>query len=96
MDQTSYTYTGAEIEPKVSVKLNGKAIDASEYKVKVNNGINVGTAEVVVEMNSKSDYQGSKTLTATITPAKISDLKFVIKDTNKQYYNGKLYQKQRA
>ena len=54
-----------------------------------NNGINVGTAEVVVEMNSKSDYQGSKTLTATITPAKISDLKFVIKDTNKQYYNGK-------
>ena len=89
LDQTSYTYTGAEIEPKVSVKLNGKAIDASEYKVKVNNGINVGTAEVVVEMNSKSDYQGSKTLTATITPAKISDLKFVIKDTNKQYYNGK-------
>ena len=89
LDQTSYTYTGAEIEPKVSVKLNGKAIDASEYKVKVNNGINVGTAEVVVEMNSKSDYQGSKTLTATITPAKISDLKFVIKDTKKQYYNGK-------
>ena len=89
LEQTSYTYTGAEIEPKVSVKLNGKAVDASEYKVKVNNGINVGTAEVVVEMNSKSDYQGSKTLTATITPAKISDLKFVIRDTNKQYYNGK-------
>ena len=89
LDQTSYTFTGTTIEPKVSVKLNGKAFEAGkDYTVKVNNGINVGTAEVVVTMNSaNSKYQGSKKLSATITPAKLSDVKFEIKKGCDQVYD---------
>ena len=89
LDQTSYTFTGTTIEPKVSVKLNGKAFEAGkDYTVKVNNGINVGTAEVVVTMNSaNSKYQGSKKLSATITPAKLSDVKFEIKKDCDQVYD---------
>ena len=88
LDQTSYTFTGTTIEPKVSVKLNGKAFEAGkDYTVKVNNGINVGTAEVVVTMLDHSKYQGSKKLSATITPAKLSDVKFEIKKDCDQVYD---------
>ena len=88
LDQTRYTFTGTTIEPKVSVKLNGKAFEAGkDYTVKVNNGINVGTAEVVVTMLDHSKYQGSKKLSATITPAKLSDVKFEIKKNCDQVYD---------
>ena len=88
LDQTSYTFTGTTIEPKVSVKLNGKAFEAGkDYTVKVNNGINVGTAEVVVTMLDNSGYQGTKKLSATITPAKLSDVKFEIKKDCDQVYD---------
>ena len=89
LDQSNYTFTGTTIEPKVSVKLNGKAFEAGkDYTVKVNNGINVGTAEVVVTMiGDKSGYQGSKKLSATITPAKLSDIKFEIKKDCDQVYD---------
>ena len=88
LDETNYTFTGETIKPKVSVKLNGKAfVEGEDYTVKVNNGINVGTAEVVVTMKKESGYQGSKKLSATITPAKLSDVKFVIKENKAQVYD---------
>ncbi len=88
LDETNYTFTGETIKPKVSVKLNGKAfVEGEDYTVKVNNGINVGTAEVVVTMKKESGYQGSKKLSATITPAKLSDVKFVIKEGKEQVYD---------
>ena len=90
LDQTSYVFTGTTIEPKVSVKLNGKAFDeGTDYTVSVKNGINVGTADVVVTLKESTGYKGSKTLSATITPAKLSDVKFAIKsdDANKQVYD---------
>ena len=90
LDQTSYVFTGTTIEPKVSVKLNGKAFDeGTDYTVSVKNGINVGTADVVVTLKESTGYKGSKTLSATITPAKLSDVKFAIKsgDSNKQVYD---------
>ena len=88
LDETNYTFTGETIKPKVSVKLNGKAfVEGEDYTVKVNNGINVGTAEVVVTMKKESGYQGSKKLSATITPAKLSDVKFVIKENKEQVYD---------
>ena len=90
LDQTSYTFTGTTIEPKVSVKLNGKAfVKDTDYTVSVKNGINVGTADVVVTLKESTGYKGSKTLSATITPAKISDVKFVIKDGHDQVYDTK-------
>ena len=89
LDQSSYTFTGTTITPKVSVKLNGKAFEeGKDYTVKVNNGINAGTAEVVVTMLAGSGYQGTKKLSATITPAKLSDVKFAIKEDKKQVYDG--------
>ena len=90
LDQTSYVFTGTTIEPKVSVKLNGKAFDeGTDYTVSVKNGINVGTADVVVTLKGSTGYKGSKTLSATITPAKLSDVKFAIKsgNANKQVYD---------
>ena len=88
LDQTSYVFTGTTIEPKVSVKLNGKAFDeGADYTVSVKNGINVGTADVVVTLKGSTGYKGSKTLSATITPAKLSDVKFAIKSANKQVYD---------
>ena len=89
LDQTSYTYTGETIKPKVTVKLNGVTYDeGKDYTVSVKNGINVGTADVVVKMLPASGYQGSKTLSATITPAKLSDVKFEIIKGKKQVYDG--------
>ena len=88
LDQSSYTFTGATIEPKVSVKLNGKAfVEGEDYTVSVKNGINVGTAEVTVTMLANSGYQGTKKLSATITPAKISDVKFAIKEGKEYTYD---------
>ena len=89
LDQTSYTYTGETIKPKVTVKLNGVTYDeGKDYTVSVKNGINVGTADVVVKMLPISGYQGSKTLSATITPAKLSDVKFEIIKGKEQVYDG--------
>jgi len=89
LDQTSYTYTGETIKPKVTVKLNGVTYDeGKDYTVSVKNGINVGTADVVVKMLPASGYQGSKTLSATITPAKLSDVKFEIIKGKEQVYDG--------
>ena len=89
LDQTSYTYTGETIKPKVTVKLNGVTYDeGKDYTVSVKNGINVGTADVIVKMLPASGYQGSKTLSATITPAKLSDVKFEIIKNKKQVYDG--------
>ena len=89
LDQTSYTYTGETIKPKVTVKLNGVTYDeGKDYTVSVKNGINVGTADVIVKMLPLSGYQGSKTLSATITPAKLSDVKFEIIKDKEQVYDG--------
>ena len=88
LDQTSYTFTGTTIEPKVSVKLNGKAFEkGTDYTVSVKNGINVGTADVTVTLKGSTGYKGSKTLSATITPAKISDVKFAIKKDHELTYD---------
>ena len=88
LDQTSYTFTGTTIEPKVSVKLNGKAFEkGTDYTVSVKNGINVGTADVTVTLKGSTGYKGSKTLSATITPAKISDVKFAIKKGHELTYD---------
>ena len=88
LDQSSYTFTGTTIKPKVSVKLNGKAfVEGEDYTVSVKNGINVGTAEVTVTMLANSGYQGTKKLSATITPAKISDVKFAIKKGKEYTYD---------
>ena len=62
---TSFTYTGKEIEPTVTVTLGGKTLEAlTDYRIEYSNNVNEGTAAVkIVGINS---YVGEKKLTFTI------------------------------
>ena len=73
LEKTAWTYTGAPIEPKVTVKakVNGRTVTLKEadYTVEYKNNVNAGTAEVTVY--GRGDYAGSITKKFTINPAKI-------------------------
>ena len=63
--QTSYTYTGAEIKPAVTVKSGNKALTANtDYTVAYKDNKAIGTATVTV--TGKGNYKGTKSVTFTI------------------------------
>ena len=66
---TSYTWTGKEIKPAVTVKDGTAALAAANYTVSYAENKNAGTASVIVKM--KGNYSGSKTVKFTIRPKKI-------------------------
>ena len=69
-DQT-YTYTGAAIKPAVTVKYGKtKLKKGTDYTVSYKNNVDAGTATVKVK--GKGKYTGSKKVTFTIEPAKLS------------------------
>ena len=83
--QTSYVYTGAAIEPKFDIVVDGAVISPSEYKVKsLLKNIDAGTATLVVTGtgNNFSDKVDAEA-TFTITPANAEDVTAVI--TGQQY-----------
>lgn len=68
---TSYVYTGSALKPAVTVKDSaGKSIDSSNYTVAYSNNKAVGTATAKVTF--KGNYSGSKSLTFTIKPKKVT------------------------
>ena len=82
LKQTSYVYTGAAIEPKFDVVVDGAVISPDEYVIKSLTGnINVGTATVVITGKGNnhdfSDKVDAKA-TFTITPAEAEDVSAVI------------------
>lgn len=68
---TSFTYTGKQIKPKVTVANASEELSAENYTVTYSNNTNKGTATVKVTL--KGDYyEGSKTLSFTIKAKKIT------------------------
>lgn len=62
-------YTGKEIKPTVTVKLNGKKLKkGTHYTVSYKNNKKIGTASVTIK--GKNKYIGTKTATFKITPKK--------------------------
>ena len=68
---SSVVYSGYAQEPTVTVRLNGKTLQAgSDYDVSYSNNINPGTATVTV--TGKYDYTGTASTTFTITARSLS------------------------
>ena len=64
------TYTGSEIKPGVSVKLNGRSLSSSNYDVGYLNNVNAGVATIYI--TGKGTYGGSAQTTFKIKPRDIS------------------------
>ncbi|MCR5649816.1 MAG: Ig-like domain-containing protein [Lachnospiraceae bacterium] len=73
--KTSFTFTGSQIKPVVSVKdRNGTIIPMTgNYSVSYGENINKGTGTVVVSALNGGLCTGSKTLSFSIEPADLSD-----------------------
>ena len=64
-------YTGQAIQPKLTVKLNGKKLkEGSDYTVKWKKNKDIGTAKVTIK--GKGKYKGSKEVTFKIIPAAVN------------------------
>ena len=84
----SYTYTGKAITPTVIVKDGSRYLyQDTDYTLKLNNNINVGTATVTIEAKDGSGYlKGSETSrTFTITPANAEDVKVTFEQDSYSY-----------
>ena len=74
LSATSFTYTGKEIKPTVTVKdSNGKVVSSSNYTVSYSGNVNAGTGKVTIKF--KGNYSGTKTVNFTITPKLVTGLK---------------------
>lgn len=73
LDGTKFFYTGKEIKPQVTVKVEGKTLTAGkDYSVKYEDNVNVGTASVTVSgiatATETGGYTGTVKLTFSIVP----------------------------
>ncbi len=69
----SYTYSGLEITPTVTIKddLGSKLTEGSDFTVSYSNNINAGTATITV--TGKGRFRGTKEKQFTIKPNDLSD-----------------------
>ena len=92
VEKPSYTYTGKEIVPEVTVKDGNTVLQKGvDYSIKVKDNVNAGTATVTVTPLDPKAYNTNTTATATfeITPAKAEDVKVVLKETSSAESTGK-------
>lgn len=73
LEGTKFFYTGKEIQPRLTVKVDGKILTAGkDYSVRYENNVNVGTATVTVSgiatATETGGYTGSVTLKFSIVP----------------------------
>ena len=60
LDETHFPYTGEEIRPNVTVRVQGKLLTLDkDYTLAYRNNVEVGTAAVVVTGIATSGYQGT-------------------------------------
>lgn len=84
-EETAYVYTAEAIKPAVTVSYGGNTLtEGTDYTVKYNNNVNVGTAKARVAGLGK--YSFSQELTFTITPASMDDVEAA--DIEAQPYTG--------
>ena len=75
LSQQSYTYSGSECKPSVTVTYDGKTlVSGTDYTVKYTNNTNAGTATVTV--TGKGNYTGTKQATFKINAKSILNLTF--------------------
>ena len=73
----TYEYTGGEVKPEVTVKLDGKTLsEGADYTVAYSNNTGAGTASVIV--TGMGNYSGSVATSFTISPASISGADVVV------------------
>ena len=92
VEKPSYTYTGKEIVPEVTVKDGNTVLQKGvDYSIKVKDNVNAGTATVTVTPLDSNAYNTNTTATATfeITPAKAEDVKVVLGVTSSAVTAGK-------
>ena len=69
LSSSSFTYSGTEKKPKITVTSSGKElVPGTDYTVSYRNNINAGTASVVI--TGKGSYTGTKTASFQIARAK--------------------------
>jgi hypothetical protein len=83
LSQSSYTYSGSEKKPTVTVKYDGKTVDSASYTVKYSSNVNAGTGYVTV--TGKGSCVGTKKISFTIKPYSISKIKASIPSLNYTY-----------
>lgn len=67
IEGTKFSYTGKAIEPKVTVKVDGKVLTAGkDYNLAYKNNVKVGTAAVIVTGNATATESGGYTGTVEI------------------------------
>ena len=88
LEKSSYTYTGKDIVPNVTVSLGGKTLEKDkDYSVTVDNAKNAGSdAKVIVK--GKGDYAGTVEKSFTIEKADVKDLTITLKKNETVKYTG--------
>lgn len=77
LSSSSFTYTGDQVLPKVTVKDLGKTLSLKkDYTVQYSNNVNVGTATVRITGVNGGNYSGNVLAEFTIKPASITKVKF--------------------
>ncbi len=79
-------HTGSEITPDIEVLDGTKPVDSSNYTVKYENNIAVGTAKVTVTFKDDGNYSGEISTTFKIVPS--TQIIYKIADIAPQTYTG--------
>ena len=90
LSSTSYTFSGVEKKPKITVSKDKKVFSKADYTVTYMNNINAGTAKVIVTAtpNSKA-LTGSVTKYFRIDKKELSTMKYKSLSADSFVYNGK-------
>lgn len=72
----TYTYTGSEILPEVTVTLDGRTLDAEDYTVSGSNNINAGTGAVLT-ISGTGNYTGTCSAEFEILPRSVKELEIL-------------------
>ena len=91
LNYSSADYTGANVTPGVTIKVDGIEVAASNYSVKYKENKNAGTATVTI--TGKKSLKGTVERQFTITPAVINESSCTITVANAKYTGDKLMPK---
>ncbi len=80
----TYTYTGADITPTYTVKIDGNVLASSEYDVSLTNNKNAGTGHIRISQKTNGNYS-FEPVNADFEIGKKSIIISGIKATNKTY-----------
>ncbi len=83
--ESTFTYSGAELKPAITVKDGETTIPAEEYTVAYDNNTNVGKATVTITDKANGNYTVSGTTTFTITPKTVTTPTIVLAETSVAY-----------